>query len=185
VAIAIAIGLIVWLVVGRDSSNNSTANNSTVTSTTSTNPSTAQAGAVQYIGPVVKSQKEIADYSQKIGQPIYWAGPQKGFTYELTRTADGRAYVRYLPKGAKAGAPGGDYTVVVTYPFNDSYKVLKSVSRNDWVKVPGGGIAAVANNYPKSVRLSFPGVNYQIEVYTPSPARSIALALSGKVKPVS
>jgi hypothetical protein len=181
VAIAVAIGLIVWLVVGRGGSNNSTAS-----STNNAKPSTAKAGAaLQYIGPVVESQKQIADYSKKIGQSIYWAGPQKGYTYELTRTADGRAYIRYLPKGAKAGAPGGDYTVVVTYPFNDSYRVLKSVSRGDWLKVPGGGIAAVASNYPKSVRLSFPGVNYQIEVYTPSPARSIALALSGKVKPVS
>lgn len=180
-AIAVAIGLIVWLVVGRDSSNNSTAS-----STNSANPSTAKAGAaVQYIGPVVESQKQIADYSKKIGQPIYWAGPQKGYTYELTRTADGKAYIRYLPKGAKAGAPGGDFTVVVTYPFNNSYDVLKSVSGNDVIKVPGGGIAAVAGGYPKSVRVSFPGMNYQIEVYSPSPARSIALALSGNVKPVS
>jgi hypothetical protein len=180
VAIAVAIGLIVWLVVGRGGSNNSTAS-----STNSAGPSTAKAGAAQYIGPVVESQKQIADYAKKIGQSIYWAGPQKGYTYELTRTANGNAYVRYLPKGAKAGAPGGNYTIVVTYPFNNSYEVLKKVSGNDVIKVPGGGVAVVAGGYPRSVRMSFPGVNYQIEVYTPSPARSIALALSGNIKPVS
>jgi hypothetical protein len=33
--------------------------------------------------------------------------------------------------------------------------------------------------------MAFPGVDYQIEVYNPSPARSLSTALSGNVKPVS
>ena len=102
-AIAVAIGLIVWLVVGRGGSNDKSASSKA----NSTTPSAAAA----YVGPVVEPQNAIAAYSKAIGAPIYWAGPQKGYTYELTRTADGKAYVRYLPTGVKVvwAVAGKDY----------------------------------------------------------------------------
>jgi hypothetical protein len=177
VAIAVAIGLIVWLVVGRGGSNGKSASSKA--------KSTTASAAAAYVGPVVEPQNAIAAYSKAIGAPIYWAGPQKGYTYELTRTSDGKAYVRYLPKGVKVGDPRGDFTIVVTYPFKNSYNALKAATGKDAIDVPGGGIAAVALGYPRSVRMAFPGVDYQIEVYNPSPARSLSTALSGNVKPVS
>ena len=177
VAIAVAIGLIVWLAVGRGGSNDK--------SVSSNGNSTTASAAGAFIGPVAESQNAIAAYSKAIGQPIYWAGPQTGYTYELTRTADGKAYVRYLPTGVKVGDPRGDFTIVVTYPFKNAYQILKEISGKEAIDVPGGGIAVVANGYPRSVRMAFPGANYQIEVYSPSPAGSLSTALSGNVKPVS
>src|SRR5690349_21787017 len=34
-----------------------------------------------------------------LGHPVYWAGPRAGATYELTRSPDGRVYIRYLTGG--------------------------------------------------------------------------------------
>jgi hypothetical protein len=34
-----------------------------------------------------------------VKHPVYWAGPRPSYTYELTRTSDGRIFVRYLPTG--------------------------------------------------------------------------------------
>src|SRR5262245_1764776 len=135
VAIAVAIGLVVWLIVGRGGSSD--------------NGSIKSGAERGFIGPVAESQEQIASFAKLVGQPIFWAGPQDGYTYELTRTADGKAYVRYLPKGVKVGDPRGDYLIVVTYPFKNSYRILKSISGKEATALPGGGIAAVANGYPR------------------------------------
>lgn len=172
IAIAIAVAVVVWVAVGRGGSSDEHA------AATST-------AASDRLGPVAQSQQAIAALSKSLGEPIYWMGPKSGYTYELLRTSDGRAYVRYLPSGVKPGDPRADFTLVATYPFKNSYDALKAVSGSNAINLPGGGIAAVAPHYPKSVRLSFPGVDYQIEVYDPSPARSLQIALSGDVQPVS
>ena len=39
----------------------------------------------------------------------------KYFAYELTRSADGSFYVRYLPAGAKPGDPRPEFLTVATY----------------------------------------------------------------------
>ena len=43
------------------------------------------------------SPAALAKLSATLAQPIYWLGRIPGSTYELTRTPDGRVYVRYLP----------------------------------------------------------------------------------------
>ena len=103
--------------------------------------------------------------------------------YELTRTTAAKVYVRYLPFGVKAGAPKADYLTVATYPFAAAYEALQKVADGQEKTVPGGGTALVDAGHPQSVHIAFPGVDYQVEVYHPSPQRTLTVALSGDVQP--
>jgi hypothetical protein len=93
-------------------------------------------------------------------------------------------YVRYLPKGVEAGDRRSNFLIIATYSFPDAYSALKKVANGNEIKIPGGGIALVAEGHPKSVHFAFPGVAYQGEVYDPSPKRSLEVATSGTVRPV-
>jgi hypothetical protein len=136
-------------------------------------------------GPVAASAASLRSLASKLGHPIYWAGPKRGFTYELTRTTNGRVYVRYLPAGVKPGDPRPLYLTIATYPFPGAYAaVAKTAKGQATVKIPHGGIAVVDRAYPKSIHLAFPGSGYQIEVYDPSPRTTRRIVASGAVTPV-
>ena len=45
-------------------------------------------------------------------------------------------------------------------------------------------MALVDESYPNSVHVAYPGVDYQVEVYDPSPARAREVATSGLVQRV-
>ena len=125
--------------------------------------------------------------SAQAKRPIYWVGPRSGQTYELTRTASGRVYIRYLPPGAKIGNRRADYTIVGTYPTKDALKVLQDLAKQPTEKsvpAPGGGIAVYATNAPTNVYVAFPGSDEQIEVFDPSATRALRLVTSGRVAPV-
>ena len=49
------------------------------------------------------SIRDLDQLAGSLGHPVYWAGSQPRFTYEVTRTKDGRVYIRYLPPGATVG----------------------------------------------------------------------------------
>ncbi len=175
VALAIVAGIVVWVIVGRNSNSNPAA-------ATTTRP--ASQPVVKPIGPVALREAALRSEAVTIGQPIYWAGAQRGHRYEFTRTNGDKVYVRYLPSSVKAGAPGARYLIIATYPDTNAYRGLLAVSNGQQVRVPGGGIALVDTSYPKSVHLAYPGVPYQVEVYDPSPATALRVATSGKVAPV-
>jgi hypothetical protein len=78
--------------------------------------STAVSGALKPVlangqseskGPTAVTRTGLASLAASVGHPVYWAGPRANVTYELTQTADGRIFVRYLPKGTPVGAAGG------------------------------------------------------------------------------
>ncbi len=177
VAVAIVVGIVIWLIVGRGSNSNAAASTPTTTQPVS-------GPVVKSIGPVAFNPASLRSEAVKIGQPIYWAGAQAGHTYEFTRTTGDNLYTRYLPVGVKAGAPGSSYLIVATYPDANAYRGLLAVAHGQQVNVPGGGIALVDASYPKSVHLAYPGVPYQVEVYSPTPATALRVATSGKVAPV-
>ena len=56
-------------------------------------------------GASAASESELRSFAESSSHPVYWAGAKDGQTYELTRTNDGRVYVRYLPEGR----PGRDH----------------------------------------------------------------------------
>jgi hypothetical protein len=133
------------------------------------------------------SAQQLASLSGSVGHAIYWAGPRAGKSYELSRTKDGRVFVRYLPPGAKLGDPKPNYLAVGTYPQQNAFAVLKATAKKQSVsliELRGGGMAFVDKNHPTSVYLAYPGSAFQIEVYDPSAAVARRLVASGKIIPV-
>jgi hypothetical protein len=161
---AVVVGLLIWALIGGDDEKSSTAPTGT--------------------GPVGLTAEQLASTAQSLGQPVYWAGPKPGFTYEYTETTDKKTYVRYLPPGVEVGDNRANFLIIATYPFPGALPGLRDVSKGNIIKLPAGGIAAVDQGYPKSVHVAFPDVDYQVEVYDPSPARSRAVATSGNIAAV-
>jgi hypothetical protein len=129
------------------------------------------------------SATRLKSFAASLDHPIYWVGPKPGVTYELTETGDGRIYIRYLPAGFRVGERRS-FLTIVTYPYRHALAALRAVSGGKGFAITGGGLALVDRRYPQSVHVAFPGLNYQVEVYDPSPARSRLLVMSGKLTPV-
>jgi hypothetical protein len=132
------------------------------------------------------SARNLRALVDALGRPVYWAGPQRGVTYEFTETADRRIYVRYLPAGVAAGS-AHPYLTVASYPVVNAFTVTRAVARRPAaveLTVPGG-VAFYAKTRPTNVYVAFPGVNVQLEVYDPSPQVVRRLVAAGKLAPVS
>ena len=138
------------------------------------------------VGPVALSARGLKNAARDLNQVIYWVGPVKGDTYELTRTTDNNVYVRYLPRGVKAGEGQGKYLLVGTYPFVGALAGVKAGDNGPPLKVAGakGAIAAVELGRPTNVHVAFPHVDYQLEIYDPSPREARKLATSGALTTV-
>jgi hypothetical protein len=138
-------------------------------------------------GPQLVSQAQLQKLAAATGRPVYWAGPKAGYLYELTRTASGRTYVRYLPAGVAAGDRSPGYLVVGTYTQPGSFENLEHAARQKGalsLRIDGGGLVVFSSSKPTSVYLSYPGANYQVEVYAPSGDTARRLVLGGKIQPV-
>ena len=169
IAAVLVVGLIAWIVIDRSGNDSATA---------------GPAGVTDRVGPVTASQDALSGLAADVGHPVSWAGPIAGQTVEFTKTTTGRVYVRYLPAGVEAGDKRADFLIVATYPFPDAYGALEKVGKGAAVKIPGGGIAVVAEGHPQSVHFAFPKVGYQGEIYDPSPEKALAVATSGTIQPV-
>ena len=182
-ALAIAIGFVVWLFVrgGDDSSNKATVGPTPTARTTTSRPT----GRKLLTAASVQTLKTLAAAS---GRPIYWAGAKPRTTYELTRTPDGRIYIRYLPKGVKVGDTHASYLIVATYPVPNAYKAVQTAAKEDGavkLKLPRKGLAVYNRNAETNVYFAYPGTNYQVEVFDPNPRRARQLVSSGKIRPIS
>jgi hypothetical protein len=140
---------------------------------------------VTQAAPAIFSPDLLKALARSLKHPLYWAGRRPGTNDEVTQTPDGRVYIRYLPTRTKAGANEALLTVG-TYPVAGAFATTLGLSRrSDSVQVPvtGGGVAFYARGGPTSVYVAFPGSDYQIEVYDPSPAQARQLVTSGKIVP--
>lgn len=130
------------------------------------------------------SAQQLKELATTLGHPIYWAGAQANFTYELTRTRSGNVYLRYLPPGVSVGAQKPDYLTIGTYPEKGALAILKRTAAKNHVptmSVGGGGVALVDKKHPTSVYVAYPHVALQIEVYDPKPGRAQQLVESGQI----
>lgn len=137
-------------------------------------------------GASVTSEQDLRAFADSAGHPVYWAGRRGKNSYELTRTSDGRVFVRYLPQGVAAGDPRPNFLTVATYPRTNAFAELKRASRAEGAvtrKLPNGGIA-VYNADSRSVYFGFPDAGYQVEVYHPGPEIARSLVLAGEVVPI-
>jgi hypothetical protein len=138
-------------------------------------------------GAKAASEAELRSFAASVSHPVYWAGPKESSTYELTRTTDGRVYVRYLPQGTNVGDPRGQFLTVGTYPRNGAFAELKRAARAKGaisLKLERGGLAVFSDTRPTSVYFGYPDARYQVEVFHPSANEARRLALSGQVVPV-
>jgi hypothetical protein len=169
IAVAIAIGLVVWLVAINGGGS-----------------SKAKSGAT--IAPTAASPDRLGSLAKDVGHPVYWAGPAENTTYELTKTSSGNIYVRYLPSGTPIGSQSADFTIVGTYPVKNAYNVLNELARKsgeDSFPAPRGGFAVFSRSSPSHIYLAYPDEkDVQIEVFDPSPKRARSLISSGRVAPV-
>ena len=136
------------------------------------------------VGPVLVSAGQLTSASHSLGRPIYWAGPRDDSSYELTVTAGGRAYVRYLPRGAAAGDSRADFLTVGTYPGTHAFENLKKVSTGPAVHsnlLDDHGLLVAPKRLPKSVYVAYPNADYQVEVYDSVSGAARRLALNGLI----
>ena len=137
-------------------------------------------------GPTLVSDSQLQRLAAS-SEPVYRAGPKKGFSYELTRTADGRTYVRYLPAGVQAGDPRPNFLVVGTYKQPGSFADLQHAAKQAGAlsgHIADRGLVVFSSSKPTSVYLSYPRANYQVEVYAPSGDTARSLVLGGKIQPI-
>jgi hypothetical protein len=140
------------------------------------------------VTPIQPTAASIADLRALVsssGYPVYWAGPQTGATYELSRLSDGRVYVRYLTDGVKIGAQT-PLTTVGTYPVQEAFAAVQAIAQRPGatqVKLSSGGIAVTDPAHPTSVYIAYPHGKVEVEVFDPSAARVQRLA--GLIVPVA
>jgi len=161
---AAAAGLIVWLAV-RDNGSSSS--------------SKTQASSVTAV-----SVAQLQSLAASVGHPVFWVGPKAGDTLELSRNSNGSIFVRYLPAGVKIGSTT-PYLTVATYPFAGAYAAIRTVASQSGstpMKVADGGLGVMSASYPQSVHVAYPGVDYQVEVYDPTPGTAENLVAGGNLE---
>jgi hypothetical protein len=130
---------------------------------------------------------QLSKLPTTLGHVVYWAGVQSGYTYEVTRTADGSVYIRYLPPGIEPGDANPNYLTIGTYPVKSPVAAVRALAKRAGaspLKLSGGGTAAEDAAHPDSVYVAYPGSIYEIEVYEPVPGLAKRLVLDGKIGPL-
>jgi hypothetical protein len=160
-------GVIVWLAFFRSGSESAT----------------AEPGG----GPVGITQADLVALSQRLDQPIYWAGIRSGAQLEATVTTSNYVYVRYLTPGAPIGDSSPNFLTVATYPASDALHNLRGYANHENARithVSGGGIAVPVPGAKTSVYFAIRHSNYQVEVYDPKKGEALDLIKAGTVQPV-
>jgi hypothetical protein len=162
------IALLVWLLAFKSNGSSS---------------ATVQPGG----GPVGATQQDLVVLSQRLNQPIYWAGTIAVTRMELTETSSSYAYLRYLTSDAPVGDSSPNFLTVGTYPSVNAYTNLRAYARHSQAKterIQNNGIAVVIPKSPTSVYFAYPHQDVQVEVYDPQPNKALDLVKSGQVVPV-
>ena len=170
IGLAVLVALIAWIATrGGDES--------------SSEPAPAEA-----VPPRIVTEAELKEATLELRQPIYWAGAMPGTELELTELGrGGGVQVTYLPEGAEAGADPAQALTIGSYRLADPRAAVEGYAGRPGSQVlhgAGGVEVATSEDAPGSAYFASPDNSVQVEVYSPSPKRSLTLALSGKVKPV-
>jgi hypothetical protein len=145
------------------------------------------AASPQASNAVAASEPDLKKLAGSLDHPIYWAGPAAGATYELTRLADGRIYIRYLASSDEIGDPRPNYLVVGTYPRPHAFRELKRAARQKGAvrrRLAHGGLLYFSSTRPTNVYFGYPDAHYQVEVYDPSGRTARQLVLTGRIRPI-
>jgi hypothetical protein len=172
VAVALAVGFLVWLLLIKGDGNDG--------SSQATEPTTSS----KQVSLV--SESELLGALRGVGYPVYWAGPRLGVGYEVTRLTDGRTYVRYLPEGEEVESKT-PFLTVGSYEQGNALDEIRKLGQKPGavlVEIAGGGSAYAEGPDATSAYMAFPGVDTQVEVYDPQGGRALKLIRSGAIVPV-
>jgi hypothetical protein len=167
VVVAALIGVGLWLAFGNSSNKHKNKNK--------------QGPLTTAIGPIALSKTQLLNKANILGQPVYWAGPKKGYHYEFWRLKNDEIFVRYLPQNVAAGAPGKGFLIIGTYPLQHAYKALRKQAHGRVEKGPNNSIVWPLPKDPHSVYIAWPGKSYEIEVYHPNASKAVKIASDGSV----
>lgn len=189
VSAALVAGVLAWLVAGDYEDLSSTKREG--------GAGVASIPLAKAVGVSVAQLKSVAD---SLGYPVYWTGPERGDTYELTHMADGRVFLRYLPSGVAVGDLRSDFGFIATYPDSNAYERVRRAARKKGAivrKIRGGGIAVADKNGGELVRstarplptppvfFAAPGSKVLVEVYDADDVnQALRTVTSGRLRPV-
>jgi hypothetical protein len=137
--------------------------------------------------PAIVSERQLRDLATFLDLDIHWAGARPRFRYELTQIAEGHVFVRYLPPGVRVGDPRAAFLTVATYAEDDGFAAVRAGSRRRSavaIHLPGRGLAVYDRKRTASVYFSYPGADYQVEVFAPDGDVARQLVVSGQVEPI-
>jgi hypothetical protein len=140
--------------------------------------------------PTDAAETSVADLEQLAGDldyPVYWAGERDDTKLELTITEEGNVSVRYVASGAEIGTRESPFLTISTYPFEGGHGALLRASKApgaETIPAKSGALIVIQADNPESAYFSFPGQDYQVEVYDPKPGRALEIVSSGDVQPV-
>jgi hypothetical protein len=145
-----------------------------------------QAADVPTARPVAISEDALRTLAEEVG-PLYWAGPQAGAVYELTRAAGGQTYIRYLRSESELGDVRPRFLSVATYRQRGAYAALRAAARRKGSvsrRTPTGALVIYDRARPTNVYFASPEIPVQVEVYDPEPGRARSLVLDGRVREI-
>ncbi len=132
------------------------------------------------------SPAELKRLASELGHPIFWLGRIPQTTLELSRSANGRVYLRYLPAGVAVGSSKPHLTVV-TYPLEGAVAATRQTAQQQGavrIALPGGAVAFYTTALPTNVYAAVPGSDTQVEVFDPSAGRAHELVAADRIQPV-
>ena len=137
--------------------------------------------------PVKASADALRKVASVVGHPVFWVTGQTPATYELTQTARGQIYIRYLPKDVALGDPRPNFLTVGTYPQSNAFAAVQRGAKQAGAIVahlPDGGVMVSQKAKPTSVFFATPTSSVLVEVFDPTAGRAATLVTSGAVEPI-
>jgi hypothetical protein len=169
-AVALVAGFVAWLLLRSDT----------------TSKPAPQASPTPAVATVVPTGR-LRELAATLDHPLFWAGMRPGMGYELTRTAAGNIFIRYLPPNARPGDPRPAFLAIGTYPVPDAFARTRTAGKRAGavsVGLKGGGIAVYDSARPTSVYFAYPGSSVQVEVFDPNGRTARNLVVSGRIVPI-
>jgi hypothetical protein len=169
-AVALVAGFVAWLLLRSDT----------------TSKPAPQASPTPAVATVVPTGR-LRELAATLDHPLFWAGTRPGMGYELTRTATGNIFIRYLPPNARAGDPRPAFLAIGTYPVPDAFARTRTAGKRTGavaVGLKGGGIAVYDSARPTSVYFAYPDSKVQVEVFDPDGRTARNLVVYGRIVPI-
>lgn len=140
--------------------------------------------AARISGGVALSEDELKDVVVKLGETVYWVGPEQGAKYTINAQNVGAIYVRYLPGGKGISDTDPKFRVIATYKEANGYDATLAAGNQpngvSFLKPDRLGVVYYNKNTPTNVYLAYKGKTSQIEIFDPSAEIALALANDNK-----